>query len=169
MRLPIVLASFTGMTIEIYSNSADFPEQITGLSDVLKSLCFIHLPKTAGISASYLLQSWYGSEVLQIRDWAHFLALSKNPEEWRHYRAVWGHVNPLIRSLYARECVTCTILRDPIQRAFSMLSYMRRFPSFFPTTLGGKISEFSLEELIWTLKCAGRSTTSRPDCSGAVL
>jgi len=95
---------------------------------VTDKLVFMHIPKNGGTSLRSMLSSWYevehrcpyreGQDYLQ-----HF-----DEEQLQRYRFFTGHLPLYVVQRFFPESMTkFTVLRDPVERAYSLYAYWRDF------------------------------------------
>lgn len=94
----------------------------------MKTIVFIHIPKTGGSSLIAAFRREYGSDLYHIapnradpRGFANFLAIPK-----KQFRAIAGHVAYGVDEFIAGEVNYATMLREPADRAVSDYRYIRR-------------------------------------------
>jgi hypothetical protein len=99
-------------------------------------LFFLHVPKTAGISLTAVLDANYAEgEILQVQDWrdAEGLIEKLSVIELARVRCVGGHYwfGPGDRAVHDRfsvDPVVITVLRDPVARTVSAYQHVMRWP-----------------------------------------
>lgn len=98
-------------------------------------LFFLHVPKTAGISLTALLDAHYAEgEILQAQDWreAEGLIGEMSAIELARVRCVRGHYwfGPGDRAIHDRlsvDPVVITVMRDPVARTVSAYQHVMRW------------------------------------------
>jgi hypothetical protein len=93
-----------------------------------ETLCFIHIPKTGGLTMRSILDRHFAfAEICPADSWPMLRGLSK--EQLSRYRLVRGHFAFNIDARLLSKPVYMTLLRDPIERTLSQYDYVRRDPS----------------------------------------
>ncbi len=99
-------------------------------------LFFLHVPKTAGISLTAVLDANFApGEIFEAQDWeeAGEVIERMSPVELARVRCVRGHYwfGPGDQAVYDRfsvDPVTITVLRDPVARTISAYQHVMRWP-----------------------------------------
>src|SRR4026208_439750 len=100
-------------------------------SDLLTNgevLCFLHIPKTAGLSLTDFIKSQFAPfESNSTTDLSDFI---KTPqEEIAKYKFIAGHFPYNVSNFVQRKLVYITVLRDPVERTVSHYAHIRRNPA----------------------------------------
>lgn len=115
-----------------------------GLDDS-EVLCFLHIPKTAGLTLRGLLDNRFHLDAICPADsYATFRQLA--PETLSPYRLLRGHFWSNIDQRLSNPAVYLTMLRDPIERVLSQYHYVRTDPS--NRLLYDMASRMTLEEYL---------------------
>lgn len=99
-------------------------------------LFFLHVPKTAGISLTAVLDANYGEgEILQVQDWrdAEGLIEKLSVVELARIRCIGGHYwfgpgDQAVHDRFSVDPVVITVLRDPVARTVSAYQHVMRWP-----------------------------------------
>jgi hypothetical protein len=85
------------------------------------ALLFLHVPKAGGTALAGAMSTRFGAD----ESVDTYYAYDPDDEELNAARFVTGHVSMSILERFERPPYTVTMLRDPIERALSMYSYLR--------------------------------------------
>lgn len=91
-------------------------------------LVFMHIPKNGGTSLRTVLSSWYAAEQrCPYREGQDYLQ-NFNDEQLHRYSFFTGHL-PLyvVQRFFPKSMTKFTVLRDPVERAYSLYAYWRDF------------------------------------------
>ena len=93
-------------------------------------LVFLHIPKTAGLTLTALLEQRFGEQIDPRRfwyepRWSAFSIASANAASLGDYRVFAGHYPYDICRLLPRRPVCLTLLRHPVRRVLSLYNYYR--------------------------------------------
>lgn len=93
-------------------------------------LVFLHIPKTAGLTFTSLLQARYGDEIDPRRfwyepRWSAFSIASANAASLHDYRVFAGHYYYDVCRLLPGRPICLTFLRHPVRRVLSLYNYYR--------------------------------------------
>jgi hypothetical protein len=102
----------------------------------MKTLLFMHVPKTGGAALSGVLGNRFAAS--DCRE----LYYGPEPDlsDVDRYRYVAGHVDTSFIERFDRPPFVLTVLRDPIDRAISAYSFTRSFPPDYEAPLGLRLS-----------------------------
>jgi len=90
-------------------------------------LYFLHIPKTAGLTLIYILNSFFDySSILIEHSWDQLLP--QLPKDFSKYRFVRGHFGYGFHRQFPKKPIYITMLRDPIEQVISNLEMLRRIP-----------------------------------------
>ena len=91
-------------------------------------LVFMHIPKNGGTSLRSMLSSWFAPEQrCPYREGQDYLQ-HFDDEQLRRYRFFTGHLPLYVVQRFFPESMTkFTVLRDPVERAYSLYAYWRDF------------------------------------------
>jgi hypothetical protein len=95
---------------------------------VTDKLVFMHIPKNGGTSLRSLLSSWYDAELrCPYREGQDYLQ-NFDEEQLQRYSFFTGHL-PLyvVQRFFPKSMTKFTVLRDPVERAYSLYAYWRDF------------------------------------------
>lgn len=94
-----------------------------------RTLVFLHIPKTGGISLRELfLRASGGPSFRIIHPIDDLERLRAKPEEFRaQVRLVEGHLYYGVHELLPNPCLYATMLRDPVERVLSYYSFVREY------------------------------------------
>jgi len=93
-----------------------------------KKIVFLHIPKTAGSSVREYYDAIFHPECVKWlgRDFVHEELKTLSSDD---YTVIGGHAGyPTFKHL-SDESIFAAVLRDPIQRVFSLYKYMQRIPT----------------------------------------
>lgn len=90
-------------------------------------LCFLHIPKTAGNTFTYLMHSYYTPEEICPSHFWHEV-VNFPIEDMARYRYVGGHIRHSIQQLLPKPPHYMAFLRDPVERVISHYDHARRVP-----------------------------------------
>jgi len=91
-------------------------------------LCFMHIPKTAGMSVrSFLRNQYRPSAVCPVASWDELIASGLSAND---YLLVSGHFDYRIFNTLAASWQTLMLFRDPVERTISALLHSMRDPRF---------------------------------------
>ena len=83
-----------------------------------KQLCFIHIPKTAGSTLTYLMRRVYGHHDVYPHNFMEpMVTLTQEQRDSFHY--IGAHMRPNVRDYLSNDPAFITFLRDPVQRVIS--------------------------------------------------
>lgn len=110
-----------------------------------ETLCFLHIPKTAGLTLRSILDQHFAlQEICPADNWRSLRALP--PGQLSRYRLVRGHFPFGVGEHLPRRPVYATLLRDPVERVLSQYDYVRRDTSNGP--LHEMVRAMTLEEYL---------------------
>ncbi len=108
-------------------------------------ICFIHIPKTAGMTLRKLLMGYYGSShVSEVLRWYE---LPETPINLSSYKVLTGHVFYEINKLLPKKPFFITMLRKPIERSISQYKQISRH-LLNDSEKGGGIKINSISEML---------------------
>jgi Sulfotransferase family len=91
-----------------------------------KQLCYLHIPKTAGLAFSHHLKSQFvADDICNIRYW--FELNNIQADELNRFKLISAHVSHSITQRLEKPPAMLTILRDPIERVLSTYEYLKWF------------------------------------------
>jgi hypothetical protein len=130
--------------MRILVEHARFLYMITGHPHELQpdeTLCFLHIPKTAGLTMRFILDTYFGlGEVCPADGYASLASFSK--KELAPFRLLRGHFWHNIGERLPSTPVFMTILRDPVERTLSQFEYVRSDPRNGPLHDRAKVMTF---------------------------
>lgn len=96
-------------------------------STEIKTLIYIHIPKCAGTTMDYILKANYGAGYYRapVGKWNKFDKVSSRFR--RNIRCLVGHFPYGLHKHLSRPCVYATMLRDPIDRLFSLYKFIKSY------------------------------------------
>jgi hypothetical protein len=126
-----------------------------------ETLCFLHIPKTAGLTLRTILDLQFAqADICPAEEYASLQSLT--PDELARYRLLRGHFWYNVKDLVSSQTVLLTVLRDPIERTLSQYEYVRTNPANGP--LHDLAKNMSLEEYVrdeYLRECTVRDVQTR--------
>ena len=110
-----------------------------------ETLCFVHIPKTAGLTLRIILDSRFRwNDICPADDYSTLAAFSK--DDIGEYRLVRGHFWQNVGECMSSQPLLMTVLRDPVERTLSQYEYTRREPANGP--LYDLVRNMTIEEYL---------------------
>ena len=120
-----------------------------------QQLCFLHIPKTGGVSLAAVLRQQFGrskvTDVLTPPD------LAAKANSLGDYKVISGHFFFAQLAVFPRMPSVITMLRDPIERSISQFEQLRRHAWEDPD-FAARMRNISLEELMDDPRLRGHVT-----------
>ena len=91
--------------------------------DALPSLCFVHVPKTAGTAVTETLRAVYGPQSLPAMTTLDYACYGA--DQLAAYRFYAGHAYRRDYTRLSEGTLLFTVMRDPVERAISLYRYYR--------------------------------------------
>ncbi len=131
-------------------------------------LVFTHIPKAAGTTLVDIIRTEFGERQILNR---HKLNEAEWTEQLRklqpEVRAIVGHARYGVHREVPRPCRYFTVLRDPVERAISLYSYIRSTPAHMrhAEVISGKmgIADYAREKRDIQTKYIAGAAASGPD------
>ena len=95
-----------------------------------RPLYFLHIPKTAGISLTAILESRFDAELIcPAHLWHDLMRIPRG--DLKRYRLFRGHFYSYLSQFLERGLTHLTMLRDPVERSISHFEHVRRAPEHY--------------------------------------
>lgn len=93
-----------------------------------EKLVFLHIPKNGGMSLTSLLSSWFTEDrICPYRVGEDYLG-NFSDKDLDTYDYFTGHISAAImQRFFPKECPKLTVLRDPVDRIYSLYAYWRTY------------------------------------------
>ena len=111
------------------------------------TLFFIHIPKTAGTTLSFIMDEQYNSNNVFAIDGGNVKDSTEQfknlpDEEKNKYNLVWGHMNFGVHKALNKQSTYITLLRDPVDRLISHYYFAKQTPHHY---LYNKIKLYNMD------------------------
>jgi hypothetical protein len=111
------------------------------INDSKNAFYFWHIPKTAGTSITHSLKENFSSELI-CPSWIWSQLLKDSRTTLNNYSLISGHFYSAILSVLDTTPLIITFLRDPLRRAISHFSHIKRFSQHYLNSVCCKLGTF---------------------------